>query len=224
MPRPLPGRLYYAYTERGICASNRCRSNEEFERYFAKRCGFKPAFDSAPPAALRSRVEAWVTPRRWRERRLPSLDLTSVTGFERQVLEIAAKIPRGEVRPYNWLAKEAGHPRASRAVGSVMARNPIPFLIPCHRVIRSDAHIGNYGCGGPKVKTWLLEWEGVKLERLAEASQRGAKLVGSDTTKIFCLPGCRHALRVTPEHLVFFGSAELAERAGYRACQSCRPV
>ncbi len=228
MPTPLSGRLYYAYTERGICATNHCGSDREFETYFARRYGFKPVLDAAPPATLRSKVQAWVNPavaRRPRgETRLPPFDLSTVTDFERRVLELAAKIPRGEVRPYNWLAKEAGNPAASRAVGSVMARNPIPFLIPCHRVIRADAHIGNYGCGGPKVKTWLLSWEGVKLERLAEAADRGAKLVGSDTTKIFCLPGCWHAQRITPDHRAFFASVKVAERAGYRACKSCRPA
>ncbi len=228
MPAPLSGRLYYAYTERGICATNRCGSDRKFESYFARRYGFKPVLDPAPPANLRSCMEAWVDPAVARRRRgqglLPHFDLSTVTDFERRVLELAAKIPRGEVRPYNWLAKEARHPAASRAVGSVMARNPIPFLIPCHRVIRADAHIGNYGCGGPKVKTWLLAWEGVKLERLAEAADRGAKLVGSDTTKIFCLPGCRHAQRITPDHRAFFASVKLAERAGYRACKSCRPA
>ncbi|HEY4684302.1 MAG TPA: methylated-DNA--[protein]-cysteine S-methyltransferase [Candidatus Acidoferrales bacterium] len=219
------GRLYYSYTERGICATNKCRSDREFETTFAKQYGFKPILDPAPPAGLRSQVEAWVEPGRRRgQTLLPRFDLSTVTDFERRVLELAAKIPRGEVRPYHWLAKEAGHPAASRAVGSVMARNPIPFLIPCHRVIRADSHIGNYGCGGPKVKAWLLAWEGVKLDRLAEAADRGARLVGSDTTKIFCLPGCRHAQRLTPDHRVYFASVKGAERAGYRACKSCRPA
>ncbi len=225
MPPGVPGRLYYAHTERGICATNNCRSDREFENYFAKRYGFTPARDPAPPAELRSQVEAWVEAGRWGgQKHLPHFDLSQATDFERRVLELAAKIPRGEVRPYNWLAKETGNPAASRAVGSVMARNPIPFLIPCHRVVRADARIGNYGCGGPKVKAWLLRWEGVKLDRLAEAANHGAKLVGSDTTKIFCLPGCRHAQRVSAEHLAFFASVKLAERAGYRPCKSCRPA
>ncbi len=225
MPHGVPGRLYYAYTKRGICATNNCRTDREFENYFAKRYGFQPAYDLAPPVDLRSQVEAWVDPRQWRQQKTAAdFDLFQVTDFERRVLELAARIPRGEVRPYNWLAKEVGNPGASRAVGSVMARNPIPFLIPCHRVVRADAHIGNYGCGGPKVKRWLLAWERVKLDRLAEAANRGAKLVGSDTTKIYCLPGCRHAQRVSPEHRAFFASVGLAERAGYRACKSCRPV
>ena len=224
-PRWNRGRLYYAYTRRGVCASNNCRSDREFETTFAKQYGFKPVLDPAPPAGLRSQVEAWVEPGRRRgQTLLPHFDFSTVTDFERRVLELAAKIPRGEVRPYHWLAKEAGHPAASRAVGSVMARNPIPFLIPCHRVIRADSHIGNYGCGGPKVKAWLLAWEGVKLDRLAEAADQGARLVGSDTTKIFCLPGCRHAQRLTPDHRVYFASVKGAERAGYRACQSCRPA
>lgn len=88
------------------------------------------------------------------------VDLRSVTEFQRQVLETTATIPKGEVRPYGWVAREVERPGAVRAVGSAVARNPIPLIIPCHRVIRSDGHIGNYSLGGPHNKIELLEHEG----------------------------------------------------------------
>ncbi len=87
----------------------------------------------------------------WRARMSmdPPVDLSHLTEFERSVLRKTMEIPRGEVRPYAWVAREIGRPRAVRAVGSALANNPIPFVIPCHRVVRTDGHIGEYGAGGP---------------------------------------------------------------------------
>ena len=88
------------------------------------------------------------------------VDLRSVTPFQRQVLEQAAEIPRGQTRTYGWLAHRTGRPKAARAVGQTMARNPVPLLIPCHRVVRSDGRIGHYGLGGVDNKRTLLQVEG----------------------------------------------------------------
>ena len=71
-------------------------------------------------------------------------DLDALTEFERAVLAKALEIPAGEVRPYGWIAREIGRPKAVRAVGTALGRNPVPLLIPCHRVVRSDGRIGNY--------------------------------------------------------------------------------
>lgn len=90
------------------------------------------------------------------------LDLM-VSPFRRRVLEAAAEIPRGEVRSYGWLARRLGRERAARAVGSAMAANPVPLIIPCHRVIRSDGHLGQYSLGGPENKRILLQAEKVTL-------------------------------------------------------------
>ena len=97
------------------------------------------------------------------------VDLDQLPDFEHQVLLKVLEIPRGEVRPYAWVAAELGRPLAVRAVGNAVARNPIPFVIPCHRVVRSDGRIGNYGAGGPTAKRAVLESEGMdttELERL----------------------------------------------------------
>ena len=76
-----------------------------------------------------------------------SYDLTSVTAFARAVLRTALLIPPGEVRTYGWVAREIGSPAAVRAVGSALGRNPVPILVPCHRVVRSDGRIGDYAFG-----------------------------------------------------------------------------
>lgn len=151
------------------------------------------------------------------------LDLRAVTPFRRAVLAQAATIPRGEVRSYGWLAHHVGKPGAARAVGSAMATNPVPLIVPCHRVVRSDGHIGAYSLGGPHNKWILLESEGAHPDHLEELAASGVRYLGSDTTGVFCVPSCHHATRITEPHLRTFGSAREARRAGFRPCRLCRP-
>lgn len=90
-----------------------------------------------------------------------SYDLRSLSDFQRAVLRKALEIPAGQMRPYAWVAHEIGRPRAVRAVGTALGRNPVPVLIPCHRVVRSDGQIGNYALG-PAMKQALLVAEGAR--------------------------------------------------------------
>jgi len=85
-----------------------------------------------------------------------------VDGFRKKVLLATAQIPYGSVKTYREIAEKAGSPRAFRACGSALANNPLPLLIPCHRVIRSDGNIGNFGAGA-HIKEMLLKLEGVQL-------------------------------------------------------------
>jgi len=87
------------------------------------------------------------------------MDLSLVPPFTRRVLQATARIPYGEVRPYAWVAREVGKPRATRAVGQSLHINPLAPIIPCHRVIASDSTLGGYG-GGLDMKRWLLRLEG----------------------------------------------------------------
>ena len=89
------------------------------------------------------------------------IDWDSVSGFRRAVMEEALRIPPGETRSYGWLAEKVGRPRAARAVGRVMATNPLPIVVPCHRVIGSDGSLRGYGAGLP-MKEALLRAEGVR--------------------------------------------------------------
>ena len=146
------------------------------------------------------------------------LDLSGTTPFQRRVLDVVSGIPRGEVRPYVWVAREAGSPNASRAVGNVMANNPVPLLVPCHRVVKNDGRTGNYAFGaGEKVS--LLEHEGVATGEVA-----GTPYVATPATGIVCHATCRNAKRVSLESRRPFRSAAGAARAGYRPCRTCRPV
>ena len=86
------------------------------------------------------------------------VDLSQVPPFERSALEMAAQIPYGEVRSYKWIAERLGKPDAARAVGNAMARNPVPIIVPCHRVVRTDGNLGGYSFGLIR-KENLLELE-----------------------------------------------------------------
>jgi methylated-DNA-[protein]-cysteine S-methyltransferase len=83
-------------------------------------------------------------------------------GYRRTVLEALTEVPYGETVSYKDLAERTGNPRASRAVGSAMATNPIPIVVPCHRVLRTGGALGGYG-GGLGTKVWLLQLEGALL-------------------------------------------------------------
>jgi O-6-methylguanine DNA methyltransferase len=190
-----------------------------FESRFAERHG-RLLIRAEPPSAWGTRIPEAIeagTPGR-----LP-VDLSSRTPFQGQILRIAASIPRGEVRPYGWLAREANHPGAARAVGSTMARNPIPLIIPCHRVVRSDGSIGEYSLGGPHNKWDLLTYEGVDPARLVELAEHHIRVQGNTSTGVYCHPTCRAIRRSKQENVVDFISTTAARSSGFRACQLCRP-
>jgi len=86
------------------------------------------------------------------------LDLSSATPFQRQVWRLTRLIPYGETRSYGWIAKRLGKIGAARAVGQALARNRLPVIIPCHRVVGSDRGLGGYS-GGVGVKKSLLRLE-----------------------------------------------------------------
>jgi O-6-methylguanine DNA methyltransferase len=159
------GPVFVAWNRLGVSAVMQTATADEFEERFKERFRRAPrrAADRAP-ATLGQKF-----------------DLRSVTEFERAVLLKAREIPRGEVRTYAWIADQIGHPAAVRAVGSALRKNPVPVLIPCHRVVRSDGHIGDYALGGSDSKRAILAAEGVQpdtIRRLARHSHpRSVKVV-----------------------------------------------
>jgi len=92
--------------------------------------------------------------------RLITIDLIGQSTFYSDAWKACRNIPLGQTRSYTWVANKIGRPRSQRAVGRAMASNPIPIVIPCHRVIRSDGSTGGYSGGGPDIKNKLLALEG----------------------------------------------------------------
>lgn len=86
------------------------------------------------------------------------LDLSSGTRFQKNVWRALTKIPRGETRSYRWVAQQIGKPKASRAVGAACGGNPVPVIVPCHRVVASGGSLGGFG-GGLPMKRKLLAVE-----------------------------------------------------------------
>ncbi len=90
--------------------------------------------------------------------------LKNLPVFHQKVYRACAQIPAGQVRTYKWIAEKIGHPKASRAVGTALGRNPFAPTIPCHRVIRTDGGLGGYsGNGGLATKVKMLRREGAKI-------------------------------------------------------------
>ena len=148
------GPVFVAWNRQGVSAVMKTATPEEFENRFRER--FRRSPRRAPELP-----------------RLPELfDLRSVTEFERAVLLKALEIPRGEIRTYGWIAAEIGHPAAVRAVGSALRKNPVPVLIPCHRVVRSDGHVGEYALGGSDAKRRILAAEGIQSADIQRLAQR----------------------------------------------------
>jgi methylated-DNA-[protein]-cysteine S-methyltransferase len=87
-----------------------------------------------------------------------ALDIRDATPFQQQVWQAACNIPYGQTRSYQWLAKQVGRPKAARALGQALAANPLPIIIPCHRVITSQGKLGGFA-GGLALKRRLLELE-----------------------------------------------------------------
>jgi methylated-DNA-[protein]-cysteine S-methyltransferase len=87
-----------------------------------------------------------------------TLDLSAATPFQRAVWEAARRIPRGETRSYSWVAEQAGRPLAVRATGGALGKNPVPVIVPCHRVIAANGSLGGFS-GGLAMKRRMLDLE-----------------------------------------------------------------
>lgn len=107
-------------------------------------------------------------------------------------------------------------------MGSALGRNPVPIIVPCHRVVPTDGHVGHYAFGRP-MKLQLPAIEGLDPEAIERDATTGTRYVGSATTHIYCHPTCRNAKRITDRHRRTFATAATAAAAGFCPCQVCRP-
>lgn len=130
-----------------------------FDRELRSR-GFAPRPDPEVAAPVVRELEEYFAGAR--SRFDIRFDLSGVTPFTRSVLEATAAVPYGRLSTYADIARQIGKPGASRAVGNALGRNPIPVIVPCHRIVKSDAGIGGY-TGGLDIKRTLLRLEGTML-------------------------------------------------------------
>lgn len=210
--------LWVAFSDRAIRMIS-ARSLDDLRAQYAKRYG--RTLEQAPiPQALRKQVAAAVHGEGVEK---PAVDLDEASELEKTVLQTLTRIPRGEVRSYSWLARQVGKPRAVRAVANVVAKNAVPFVLPCHRVVPAEGGVGKYAFGS-RMKRDLLAREGVDVAALEALAKKHVRFLGSRTTKIYCFPTCRDARRIREENRVPFHDAGEAAQRGFRPCQRCRPV
>ncbi len=156
-----------AWTESGVCAATLpCESREEAESHLRRNlqyAGIAGVDRSLPLTAGAREAQVWCEGYFRGEARAPGfeLDTRHMTGFQRRACAALLEIPRGQVKSYAHLADALGMPDAPRAAGTACARNPLPVIVPCHRVVRSSGSLGGFA-GGPELKRRMLELEGAK--------------------------------------------------------------
>lgn len=211
------GSLLIAYNDVGISAVGRGSDTHAFEQHFRARYT-RPIRATPPPEELAQLILDRLAGAQDVTLRF---DLRGLSAFERAVLEKALEIPRGEVRPYNWIAREIDRPGAVRAVGSALGHNPVPLLIPCHRVVHSDGRIGDYMFGS-ETKRAVLDAEGAAPNVLESLGRHGVRFLANPGDGSFCYPSCG-GLHLRSGGLVPFHTHQQAIEAGYHACRDCRP-
>jgi len=157
-PTPL-GPIWVAISERGLVAVEIGASQASFVKMLQHRFpGCQPALDLNRASEAVQQIQDYLEGNR-REFTLP-LDWSGMKSFQQQALRLTLAVPYGRVTTYGKIASQMGSPRAARAVGRAEATNPMPLVIPCHRVLGTDGGLHGYGApGGVKTKAWLLELE-----------------------------------------------------------------
>jgi methylated-DNA-[protein]-cysteine S-methyltransferase len=151
------GELGIFGTKRGVIGlSFHERGFKSLFQRVAATLGVTPVQDGGPLKETVKELERYIAGKT--DRVYTDIDLTGISPFRNRVFQVLQEIPYGTVRSYQWVAQQAGNPKASRAVGTACASNPVPILIPCHRVIAKDGSLGGFS-SGLKVKKWLLDLE-----------------------------------------------------------------
>jgi methylated-DNA-[protein]-cysteine S-methyltransferase len=156
------GDLWVAVSENGLVAVEFPATQAEFTAWLEKHHDAKIEFAPEKVTEAIEQLQEYAAGKR-RAFTLP-MDWSVLSEFQRKALKRTFEIPYGETRTYKEIAAELGNPRAARAVGRAEATNPMPIVIPCHRVVGSDRKLHGYGGGdGLPTKAWLLKLEGAVI-------------------------------------------------------------
>jgi methylated-DNA-[protein]-cysteine S-methyltransferase len=154
------------------------------------------------------------------------LDLRfAASDFHREVLEATAALPYGAVTSYGRIAREIGRPSAVRAVAQALRHNPLPIVVPCHRVIGGTGALTGYAGDKLHLKEQLLTVEGVHVARARRNMriERDRMYMVADRDPEYCLPTCGSLSTLPLARLTLFGTRQRAEAAGLAPCTTCRP-
>jgi len=146
--------------------------------------------------------------------------------FHRAVLQATAAVPYGAVTSYAGIAGEIGAPRAVRAVAQALRHNPVPIIVPCHRIIGTSGDLIGYAGNRVGLKERLLAVEGVPTERGARAPRVARRVLyhyDRNDERQYCLPTCGSIARRPIGRVTLLASRELAQTLGLVPCTDCRP-
>jgi methylated-DNA-[protein]-cysteine S-methyltransferase len=218
------GPILIARTEQGVSMVEYLESPAAASSRLARLAGGNAVENEGEIVALFGDLIAYLGGQR---RRLDwPLDLRWARGdFQRRVLQATAELPYGAVTSYAHIARDIGAPTATRAVAQALRWNPIPIVIPCHRVIGSSGDLTGYAGNKVSLKQRLLAIEGVRTISAREAMrvERRAMYVRYLAETEYCVPTCGELPSTPLSKLTLFSSREGAEAAGLLPCTSCRP-
>jgi O-6-methylguanine DNA methyltransferase len=158
LPETPIGPIWVASSQNGLAAIEIGGSPENFRQSLAARYGTAVQLDAEKTWSILEQIKSYLRAERTRFELV--LDWSGMSEFQRKTLKAVYEIPYGQTRTYGQIAAQIGVPQAPRAIGRANATNPIPLVIPCHRVIGADGRLRGYGSGeGLKTKAWLLALE-----------------------------------------------------------------
>ena len=215
------GRLFVAESDRGLLGVHYSDTGDDTAMIDAIRQKFDLREDTEAARRILDEIERALTGDNdaVAHRRI---DYSLVTSpFQRRAFARLRQVPAGGVVTYHALAAAIGAPSGQRAVGNAMATNPLPIFVPCHRVIKSDGSIGNYG-GGVERKLKLLRAEGFRIDKGNRVPSEA--VYGHWQSRIFCRPECSAVSRSDRKRWIIFSDASRANASGMRPCKLCHPA
>lgn len=216
------GKILIARSELGISLVEYLESESAAKSHLARLAGGEMREDKAGVETVYHELLEYLDHRRTRLDW--PLDLRwARSDFQRRVLTATAELPYGAVTSYAGIAQRIGTPSAVRAVAQALRRNPVPIVIPCHRVIGNGGDLTGYAGNKISLKRTLLSLEGVPMAVRARKIERDHMYVRAGADSEYCVPTCGSLSRQSLAGLTLFGSRGHAEAVGLTPCTSCRP-